>query len=107
VLSFSEKVAFSVRWVCVDFGVGELLMDKDKATWYRRDIEDLIARNREAPICPFDGFSCCSICIGCGQPFCESGHSDACERMLGRGCSGTRGEGCPKGWRVDDSKVGG
>lgn len=27
-MSFSEKVAFSVRWVCVDFGVGGDCVDK-------------------------------------------------------------------------------
>jgi len=51
--------------------------------------------------CPYDGLSCCSICKDCGRRFCECGEPNACERMLGRGCSGTRGEGCPKGWRVD------
>lgn len=99
-MSFSEKVAFGVGWVCVDFGVGGLVMGEDRRAGYRWDVEDLIARNREAPICRYDGLSCCSICVDCGQPFCESGHSDACERMLGHGCSGTRGEGCPKGWSM-------
>lgn len=34
-------------------------MDKDKATWFRRDIEDLIvAQNTEMPMCPYDGEPC-------------------------------------------------
>jgi len=64
---------------------------------YRKEVEQLT----KVQACPFDGFPCCSICEDCGCRFCESGHPTACERMLGRGCSGTRGEGCPKGWRVD------
>jgi hypothetical protein len=72
-------------------------MSKDK-TDYRKDIKALINAQSK---CPNDGFSCCSICPDCGQRYCDSGHSYACERMLGRGCSGTRGKGCPKGWHVD------
>jgi len=65
---------------------------------YRKEVERL---TKVTFLCPFDRLSCCSICKDCGRRFCECGHPNACERMLGRGCSGTRGEGCPKGWHAD------
>ena len=41
-------------------------MDKDKASWYRRDIEDLIvAQNTEKPMCPYDGKPCENPERGC------------------------------------------
>lgn len=76
-------------------------MERDVADIYKRAVEDLaVSQNRDVPICPFDGFSCCNICVDCGEPFCESGVPNACERMSGLGCSGIRGEGCPKGWSM-------
>lgn len=56
---------------------------------YRSEIKRLI---REKKVCPFDGFSCCSICESCGEPFCECS-KEGCERMNGHGCPATRGEG--------------
>ena len=71
----------------------------DNREVYRKEIDGLVAsQNRGLLICPSDGFSCCSICEDCGRRFCECGESSACERMLGRGCSATRGGDCPKGW---------
>lgn len=83
-------------------------MKRDIADIYRRAVEDLVTSKRmETHKCPRDGFSCCSICDKCFRPFCECStdesslaHASACERMSGLGCSGTRGEGCPKGWSV-------
>jgi len=74
-------------------------MKSDVADIYRRCVEDLVDTQRAESPCPRDGLSCCSICGDCGKRFCECGAPNSCERELGHSCSGTRGEGCPKGWR--------
>ncbi len=62
---------------------------------YRDEIERLA--KRQSP-CPYDGFSCCSICEVCGEKFCECGREESCERMVGN-CPVIDGSGsCPKGW---------
>ena len=78
-------------------GVAEA-MKIDVADIYRRCVEDLVDTQRSESPCPYDGLTCCSICVDCGKRFCECAAPNSCERMSGVGCSGTRGEGCPKGW---------
>ena len=72
-------------------------MKKDIADIYRRCVEDLITVQLSESPCPNDGLSCCQICVDCGKRFCDCA-PNSCERERGLGCSGTRGEGCPKGW---------
>ena len=62
-------------------------MDRDKADWYRRDVEDLIGvQNKEKPVCPIDNLPCefvnsCDDVLSLYAGFdCVEGHS--CPRAV-------------------------
>lgn len=77
---------------------------------FKSEIAHLVSRQQglKTP-CPYDGYSCCNICAGCGFKFCEHicehGVEGSCERVAGH-CPVLNGSGsCPKGWKKNEKEV--
>jgi len=80
------------------------MTEMSKTEVYRNELERLasLQHSQKTP-CPYDGFSCCSICEDCGKRFCECGAgADVCMRSDPDSCPVVRGEApCPKGWKKE------